>query len=76
MYGTYIFPIHVDSMYLFTICWSMQEGPDVSKKRKSDSHLDNDNKMPHDSEELEYDAYKDDDLGMEQEYGDDGEEQE
>ncbi|KAL6188950.1 hypothetical protein ACLB2K_040340 [Fragaria x ananassa] len=48
------------------------EGPDVSKKRKSDSHLDNDNKMPHDSEELEYDAYKDDDLGMEQEYGDEG----
>ncbi|KAL6194201.1 hypothetical protein ACLB2K_035285 [Fragaria x ananassa] len=46
------------------------EGPDVSKKRKIDSHLDNDNKMPHDSEELEYDAYKDDDLGMEQEYGD------
>ncbi|XP_004296706.1 PREDICTED: transcription factor IIIB 90 kDa subunit-like isoform X1 [Fragaria vesca subsp. vesca] len=46
------------------------EGPDVSKKRKIDSHLDNDNKMPHDSEELKYDAYKDDDLGMEQEYGD------
>ncbi|XP_061989811.1 uncharacterized protein LOC133708369 isoform X2 [Rosa rugosa] len=46
------------------------EAPDVSQKRKFDSHLDNDDKMPHDSEELEFDAYKDDDLGMEHEYGD------
>ncbi|XP_050372269.1 transcription factor IIIB 70 kDa subunit [Argentina anserina] len=46
------------------------EAPDVSRKRKIDSHLDNDDKLPHDSEELEFDAYKDDDLGIEQEYGD------
>ena len=61
--------MHVDSMYLFIIL--LQEVPDVSRKRKFDLQLDSDDKLPHDSEELEFDAYKDDDdLGMEQEYGD------
>ncbi|KAL6130289.1 hypothetical protein ACLB2K_068670 [Fragaria x ananassa] len=35
-----------------------KEAPDVSKKRKFDLYLDNDDIMPHHSEELESDAYK------------------
>lgn len=48
----------------------IQEAPDVPNKRQIDSHLDNDDKMLHDSEELEFDAYKNDDSGIEREYED------